>query len=148
MNAEAARGGDKRDFWTDAQPAQSQAHAAATSTIDEALTITGRLTSGGNLRVNGSVVGTIHCHSLVLGEKSHVEGDVIAAKVVIHGHFIGSVHAPAIVLCGGCHVEADLYHQSLTIEPGVHFEGQSSREVSPPREEQSAEPEEPPTGSK
>jgi cytoskeletal protein CcmA (bactofilin family) len=132
MNAEAARGGEKRDIWRVAQPTQSQAHDPTTSTLNEALTIAGRLTSKGNLHINGRVEGTIRCHSLVLGETSHVEGDVIAEKVAIHGRLIGTVHASDIVLCGGCYVEGDLYHQSLTIERGVHFEGQSFREDSPP----------------
>jgi cytoskeletal protein CcmA (bactofilin family) len=131
VNPEPANACGKRDIRTGEIPAHSQDPTLTKSTINEALVITGSLTSRGNLHVNGRVDGTIHCHSLVLGENSCVEGDVVAEEVVIHGRLIGSVHALGIVLCSGCYVEGDLYHESLVIEQGVHFEGPSSRARQP-----------------
>jgi cytoskeletal protein CcmA (bactofilin family) len=126
VNPDAASGDRKRDVRTGAS-AQFLAREPATSTINEALVITGCLTSKGNLHVNGRVEGSVRCHLLVLGETCHVEGDVVADEVVIHGRLIGSVHAQGVVLRSGCYVEGDLYHENLTIEQGVHFQGQSCR---------------------
>jgi hypothetical protein len=43
------------------------------STIGEDLTITGNVTSKGELHVNGRVQGDVHCVALVLGENAQVE---------------------------------------------------------------------------
>ena len=48
------------------------------STIGEDLTITGNVTSKGELHLHGQVQGDIRCVSLVLGEKAQLEGNVVA----------------------------------------------------------------------
>ena len=45
------------------------------STIGEELTITGNVTSKGELHLNGRVLGDVHCVALVLGENAQVEGN-------------------------------------------------------------------------
>mgnify|MGYP003526016654 CR=1 FL=1 len=44
------------------------------STIGEDLTITGNVTSKGELHLNGKVQGDVHCVALVLGENAQLEG--------------------------------------------------------------------------
>ena len=44
------------------------------SIIGEDLTITGNVTSKGEIQVDGEVQGDIHCSSLLLGDKSQVRG--------------------------------------------------------------------------
>ena len=55
---------------------------ASISTIGEELTITGNVTSKGELHVNGRVQGDVHCAVLVLGENAQVEGSVVAQDVI------------------------------------------------------------------
>jgi cytoskeletal protein CcmA (bactofilin family) len=95
------------------------------SVIGEALTIAGHVTSKGGIRLCGQVQGDIHCASLVLGEGSRLEGNVIAEEVVIGGDLIGSIRALRVTLQSRSHVEGDLVHQSLAIEKGAYFEGKS-----------------------
>ena len=95
------------------------------STISEDLTITGNVTSTGELHLDGRVQGDVHCVSLVLGENAQLEGNVVAEDVMVRGRLIGSVRALRVMLQSQAHVEGNLFHKSLSIEQGTHFEGES-----------------------
>jgi cytoskeletal protein CcmA (bactofilin family) len=95
------------------------------STISEDLTITGNVTSKGKLHLDGRIQGDVHCRALVLGENAQLEGRVIAEEVKVCGRLIGSVRALRVTLQSTSHVEANVFHKSLAIEKGTHFEGES-----------------------
>jgi cytoskeletal protein CcmA (bactofilin family) len=48
-------------------------------------------TSTSPLHIDGRVHGDVQCASLVLGENSEIEGNVVAEDVVIRGRLIGAV---------------------------------------------------------
>ena len=101
------------------------------STIGEDLTITGNVTSKGELHLDGQIHGDVHCVSLVLGENAQLEGSVVAEDVMVRGRLIGSVRALRVMLQSQAHVEGNLFHKSLSIEQGTHFEGESRPSVDP-----------------
>ena len=68
------------------------------STIGEDLTITGNVTSKGELHLDGQVQGDVHCVTLVLGENAQLEGSVVAEDVMVRGRLIGSVRALRVML--------------------------------------------------
>ena len=113
------------------QSARDPSSISGTSTIGHELTITGNVTSTGELNLEGHVQGDVHCVSLVLGENSQLEGGVIAEDVIIRGRLIGSVRALRVTLQSNSHVEGDLVHQSLAIEQGAYFEGKSRHSDDP-----------------
>jgi cytoskeletal protein CcmA (bactofilin family) len=100
------------------------------SIIGEDLTITGNVTSKGEVQVDGEIQGDIHCSSLLLGDKSQVRG-VVAEEIVVRGHLVGSIKGLRITLQAPSHVEGDIFHQSLAIEQGAYFEGKSRRSDDP-----------------
>jgi cytoskeletal protein CcmA (bactofilin family) len=96
------------------------------STIGSELTITGNVTSKGEINLDGHVRGGIHGVTLVLGEDSSIEGNVEAEDVLVRGRLIGSVKALRVMLQSTAHVEADLtHHNGLVIEQGAFFDGKS-----------------------
>jgi cytoskeletal protein CcmA (bactofilin family) len=101
------------------------------STIGGDLTITGNVTSKGEIQLDGHVHGDVHCVALVLGENSNVEGNVTADDVVIRGRLIGSLRALRVTLQSTSHVEGDLTYQSLAIEQGAFFDGKSHPSENP-----------------
>jgi cytoskeletal protein CcmA (bactofilin family) len=101
------------------------------SIIGEDLTIRGNITCKGEIQVDGEIEGDIRCGSLLLGDKSKVTGGVAAEDVVVRGHLVGSITGLRITLQGQCHVEGDIFHQTLAIEQGAHFEGKSRRSDNP-----------------
>jgi cytoskeletal protein CcmA (bactofilin family) len=101
------------------------------SIIGEDLMITGNITSKGEVQVDGEIHGDIRCSSLLIGDKSQVNGGVVAEDVVVRGHLVGSIRGLRITLQAPSHVEGDIFHQSLAIEEGAYFEGQSRRSDNP-----------------
>ena len=81
------------------------------STIGEDLTITGNVTSKGEIHLNGQVQGDVRCIALVLGENAQLEGSVIAEDVMVRGRLIGSVRALRVTLQSKSHVEGNLFHK-------------------------------------
>ena len=86
------------------------------SIIGEDLTITGNVTSKGEIQVDGEIQGDIRCSSLLLGDKSQVRGEVVAEEIVVRGRLVGSIKGLRITLQPPSHVEGDIFHQSLAIE--------------------------------
>lgn len=109
----------------------SSASKMVPSIIGEDLTITGNVTSKGEIQVDGEIQGDIHCGSLLLGDKSQVQGSVIAEDVVVRGKVVGSIRGLRVTLQAQSHVEGDIFHQSLAIEQGAYFEGKSRRSDDP-----------------
>ena len=101
------------------------------STIGQDLVITGDVTCKSALVIEGQIRGNVHCASLVLGESSEIEGNVVADDVVIRGRVIGSIRGVRVILQSTCHVEGDLVHVSLAMEQGAYFEGESRRSENP-----------------
>lgn len=101
------------------------------SIIGEDLSITGNVSSKGELQVDGEIQGDVHCGSLLLGEKSQVIGGLIADDVVVRGRVVGSIRGLRVTLQSPAHVEGDIFHQSLAIEQGAYFEGKSRRSDDP-----------------
>jgi len=101
------------------------------SVIGEDLTITGNVTSKGEIQVDGTIEGDVNCGSLLLGDKSQISGCVIAEDVVVRGRVMGSIRGLRVTLQAQSHVEGDIYHQSLAIEQGAYFEGKSRRSDDP-----------------
>ena len=95
------------------------------STIGDELTIIGNVTSKGELHVNGQLQGDVHCVALVVGKNAKVEGNVVAEDVLIGGRLIGSIRALTVTLQANSHVEGYVFHNSLSLEQGSHFEGDS-----------------------
>ena len=109
----------------------SDSSSLSISTISEDLTITGSVTSQGELHLNGQVQGDVHCVALVLGENAQLEGNVVADDVMVRGRLIGSVRALKVILQSTAHVEGNLVHKSLAVEHGTHFEGESRPSENP-----------------
>ena len=101
------------------------------SIIGEDLSISGNVTSKGEIQVDGEIQGDIHCGSLLLGDKAQVIGSVIAEDIVVRGRVVGSVRGLRVTLQAQSHVEGDIFHQSLAIEQGAYFEGKSRRSDDP-----------------
>jgi cytoskeletal protein CcmA (bactofilin family) len=101
------------------------------SIIGEDLTITGNVTSKGEIQIDGEIQGDIRCSSLLVGDKAQVRGGVVAEDIVVRGHMVGSLRGLRITLQAQSHVEGDIFHQSIAIEQGAYFEGKSRRSDNP-----------------
>ena len=93
--------------------------------IAKGLKIVGSVTAEGLVEVNGQIDGELHCTSLVIARGAHVNGIVVAERVVVDGKVEGPIQGGDVVLKSQAHVVGDIHHQSLAIESGAYFDGRS-----------------------
>ena len=101
------------------------------SSISADVTIVGKVTGNGTIKVFGRVEGELRASTLVIADGAQVEGDIVAEDVTIGGRLKGTVHANRVKLQGTATVHGDIFHRSLAIEENARFEGSSRREDAP-----------------
>jgi len=98
------------------------------SSISSAMTIVGKISGDGIVKIFGRVEGELRAASVLVSEGAEFEGDLVAEEVTVGGHVKGSIHANRVKLNGSAAVEGDIFHRSLSIEENARFEGSSRRE--------------------
>ena len=93
------------------------------SMIGDAATVTGDLTSLGEIEVQGTVEGTIRSRRVTVGESGLVEGRIFAESVCIRGSVRGPVIATSVAVTKTARVIGSITHNELSIEPGAYTEG-------------------------
>lgn len=97
--------------------------SAAPSIISADLVVNGTLTSTGDIQIDGRVEGDVHSSGLVIGDKAHIQGEILADDVTIRGKVQGSIRARKVLLCSTSHVEGNILHEAFSVEAGAFFEG-------------------------
>lgn len=96
----------------------------AETVISADLTIIGNVTSRGNVKLNGTIEGDIHCTSLVVSENGEIKGGIVANnEVMVHGKVNGFIRGRRVLLYSTARVEGDIFHQGIGIEMGTRYDG-------------------------
>lgn len=100
--------------------ASSAAAASGFSLLDANLAVTGDLQTGGSLRIEGRLEGSIlKADSVVVGVGASVSGDIHAREVILGGSLTGNVHATERVeLQATAVVTGDVHTGSVLIQEG------------------------------
>ena len=87
--------------------------------------IKGDVSSDGDLRIDGKVIGTISSKSkVVVGATGIVEGDIKSQNTDIFGSHKGNIHATDMVfLKSTANLEGDINTSKIVIEAGAIFKG-------------------------
>jgi cytoskeletal protein CcmA (bactofilin family) len=98
------------------------------STISGGVIIEGKLTSNGNVRIDGRVNGDVNANgNVIVGENGEINGEVNADIINLGGKVTGTVNArEKLVLEAKSILKGDLVTKILVIEAGAYFEGKSS----------------------
>lgn len=97
------------------------------SLIGSGTTVKGSISTKGTLRIDGNVEGDVEADWLVLSDKAHLTGDVVAAGIIVAGTIDGHLTAKDIVEVKnkGC-VKGDIMTGKLTVSEGGYVEGKIS----------------------
>jgi cytoskeletal protein CcmA (bactofilin family) len=101
------------------------------SIISADLIVKGTLFSAGDVQLDGRLEGDIRANGLVVGETAIIVGHVYAEEAIIRGCVEGNISARKTHLHSACHVEGNLLHETLSVEIGAFFEGNSCPSKNP-----------------
>ena len=91
------------------------------SVISDEITITGTVTSSGNLIINGNVDGEINCESLEIGPSGVVTGTVKAGQCLLAGKLEGKLSARTVNIASTGDLNGRLSYGKLEIETGANI---------------------------
>jgi cytoskeletal protein CcmA (bactofilin family) len=95
----------------------------APSIIGTDTVIDGAISTRGEIRVDGTVRGTIDATVCVIGHDGLVEGSIVAEEVIVRGRVTGPIYGIHVDLEAGAHVEGDVTNTSITVQNGAHIQG-------------------------
>ncbi len=95
--------------------------------ISAGVVIEGKLTSNGNVRIDGTVNGDINANgNVTVGENGEVSGEIHAEGIVIGGKVTGTVNSKdKLTLENKAVLNGDILTKILVVEAGAQFDGQS-----------------------
>ncbi len=93
--------------------------------IGKGTQVEGNVITGGNLRVEGKVKGSIQTKAkVVLGETSMIEGDIMAQNAEVGGEVRGTIRVSGLLnLKPTALVHGDIVTSKLIFEEGAKFNG-------------------------
>jgi cytoskeletal protein CcmA (bactofilin family) len=99
-----------------------------TTIISKGVIIEGKVTSNGNIRVEGIIQGDILSkHSVVVGENGKVNGKIDAASINIGGKVSGTISAKEKLILGSKgNIKGDIFTTLLVVEEGAVFNGKGN----------------------
>jgi len=105
----------------------------STSLIGAGTSMKGDITSNGDLRIDGSLVGNINCSAkVVIGANGVVHGDINGQQADIMGTVTGTIKVKDLLqLKGGSTVSGNLQAAKLQIEPTANFNGECHMATQP-----------------
>jgi cytoskeletal protein CcmA (bactofilin family) len=102
--------------------------ADTVSSISADVTIVGKVTGDGTVRLFGRIQGELRAATVEIADGAQFEGELAAEDLTIGGRVKGTIHADRVKLNSSAVVEGDIFHRSLAIEENARFEGSSKRE--------------------
>ena len=105
---------------------ESPAATGGASLIASGTTLKGDISSNGDIRIDGTLQGNIHCTAkVVIGANGVIEGDISGQTADIMGKVSGTIKVKELLqLKGGSQVTGNIYSSKLQIEPTANFNGQ------------------------
>jgi cytoskeletal protein CcmA (bactofilin family) len=105
---------------------QEKTSGSNATLIGAGTTLKGDISSNGDLRIDGTVIGNIKSAAkIIVGSSGVVEGDISGNQADIVGKVDGNINAKELLqLRGECAVTGNLYAGKLQIEPTATFNGQ------------------------
>ena len=115
-----------QDSQADSQRARSGSQTGDMAVIGQSIKIEGDLRGDEDLRIDGSVTGSIHLpnHSLTIGKSGCIKADAYAKSVVVDGEVTGDLYGSECVsIRADAQVECNVVAARVSLEEGARFKG-------------------------
>ena len=98
-----------------------------TTIISHGVKIEGKVSSSGNIRVEGEIQGDITSQGkVIVGENGKVNGQISGEDITIGGKVSGTVRAKEkLILDSKGNLKGDIFTKILIVEAGASFDGKS-----------------------
>ncbi len=98
------------------------------SILSHGVNIEGKISSNGNVRIDGKVIGDVDIKgNLTLGSSSEVKGQINAKNMTVSGKVEGTLNInEKLILESSSNISGDIITKILVIEEGAKFDGKSS----------------------
>ncbi len=108
--------------------AKTQDSTGVVNLIGVGTTIVGDVTSSGDIRIDGSLSGSVNTKGkVVIGTTGMVEGNVNASNADVSGELNGAISVSELLsLKSTAKLDGDIIANKLAIEPGASFTGSCS----------------------
>lgn len=105
---------------------QERVNGGSATLVGAGTTLKGDITSQGDLRIDGTVIGNItSAAKIVVGSSGIVEGDIKGNQADITGRVSGTIRTVELLqLRGDCVVKGNLFAGKLQLEPSATFNGE------------------------
>ncbi len=112
----------------DKNMARASENSGVVNLIGVGTTILGDITSSGDIRVDGTLKGSINTKGkVVVGSTGIVEGDVVCQNADISGELKAKISVSELLaLKSTAKLDGDIVTNKLAIEPGATFSGSCS----------------------
>lgn len=104
-------------------PGALRADQMSVSVIGMDILVTGNIEAKVDLHIEGKVVGDVRCATLILGERSSVEGSIYADRVRVAGTVEGAIETTDLAIEAAARVKGDVTYSRLRIANGGVVEG-------------------------
>ncbi len=106
----------------------SNAESTSVNLIGAGTTIEGDVTTSGDIRIDGSLSGSIKVKGkLVLGVSGKVDGEVICQNADLSGSLNGKIEVSELLsLKASAKLTGDIFTNKIAVEPGATFSGSCS----------------------
>lgn len=113
-----------------------EADASSRNLIASGTMIKGEIQSDGNIRIDGSVEGTLQCKGkVVVGPTGKIEGDIVCQNANISGEIRAKLNVSELLtLQTTARLYGDITTGKLAIEPGAVFTGTCQMGLPPSKE--------------
>ena len=101
--------------------------AAPMSMIGSDIVVTGNIEASVDLQIEGRVIGDVRCATLILGEKSYVQGSIYADRVRVSGKVEGAIETRDLAVEATACVAGDVTYSRLRVVNGGILEGNMIR---------------------
>ena len=98
---------------------------SAMNKIGDGTSIQGDINSNGDIRIDGSIEGSVTCKGkMILGPSGTIKGDVTCANAEVSGNIKGNIKISELLnLKASSVVNGEISTGKLSIEPGANFTG-------------------------